>query len=57
MKSKSKEEILKQLENLQIDLNGYLENWKKTGGGTKGYAIGSIIEGIKRKTDFFKISC
>ncbi len=57
MESKSKEEILKQLETLQADLNDYLQNWRKTGGGTRGHAIGSMIEGIKRKTDFFKRSC
>lgn len=55
--SKSKKEILEQLENLQIDLNNYLQNWKKTGGGTRGHAIGSMIESIAKKTDFFKRCC
>ena len=57
MESKSKNEIVEQLEILQIDLNNYLQNWKKTGGGTRGHAIGSMIESIKKKTEFFKQSC
>lgn len=57
IESKSKEEILEQLETLQVDLNNYLQNWRKTGGGTRGHAIGSMFEGIKKKTDFFKKMC
>ena len=57
MESKSKNEIVEQLEILRIDLNNYLQNQRKTGGGTRGHAIGSMIESIKKKTEFFKQSC
>ena len=34
-----------------------LEIWKKSGGGTTGHAIGSMIDRIKEKTVFFKNNC
>ena len=50
-------EITKKLESLQTDLEDYLAIWKKSGGGTTGHAIGSMIARIKEKTDFFKRYC
>ena len=52
-----KEEITNKLESLQSDLEDYLEIWKKTGGGTTGHAIGSMIVRIKEKIVFFKNYC
>lgn len=57
MRYKKKDEIIEKLEILQADLDEYLELWKKTGGGTTGHAIGSMIARIKEKTDFFKKYC
>ena len=56
MRWKKREEITTKLESLQSDLEDYLEIWKKTGGGTTGHAIGSMIYGIKEKTVFLKIT-
>ena len=52
-----KEQIIDKLEGLTYDLEEYLKEWKKTGGGTRGHAIGSMIEGIRKKTKFFKDYC
>lgn len=57
MRFEKKKEIVNKLESLQTDLDEYLEFWKKNGGGTTGHAIGSMIESIKNKTDFFKKYC
>ena len=57
MRFEKKDEIINKLESLQIDLEEYLEIWKKTGGGTTGHAIGSMIARIKEKTEFFKKYC
>lgn len=50
-------EITKKLESLQSDLENYLEIWRKSGGGTTGHAIGSMIATIKGKIVFFKNKC
>ena len=34
--------VLISLDVLNHEMNEYLEAWKKTGGGTKGHAIGSM---------------
>ena len=57
MRWAKKKEIATKLEFLQSDLEDYLEIWKKTGGGTTGHAIGSMLEGVKKKTEFFKSYC
>jgi hypothetical protein len=57
MRWEKKEEIATKLESLQLDLEDYLEILKKTGGGTTGHAIGSMIGRIKEKTVFFKNYC
>jgi hypothetical protein len=57
MRFEKKKEIINKLESLQTDLDEYLEIWKKNGGGTTGHAIGSMIESIKKKTDFFRQFC
>lgn len=57
MRWDKREEIITKLESLQSDLEDYLELWKKTGGGTTGHAIGSMIARIKEKTVFFKNKC
>ena len=57
MRFEKKKEIVSQLESLQIELNEYLQIWRKSGGGTTGHAIGSMIESIKKKTEFFKNCC
>ncbi|WP_431156756.1 hypothetical protein [Winogradskyella poriferorum] len=56
-RTEKKEEILNKLYSLQLDLEEYLTIWKKTGGGTTGHAIGSVISAIKEKADFFKSNC
>ncbi len=35
----------------------HLENWKKTGGGTIGHAIGSVVEKLKTLKEFYKNNC
>ena len=57
MTEEKKEEITTKLESLHSDLKDYLEIWKKTGGGTTGHAIGSMIKRVKEKTVFFKNYC
>ena len=57
MRWDKKKEIITKLESLQSDLKDYLEIWKKTGGGTTGHAIGSMIKRINEKTIFFKDKC
>ena len=52
-----KGEIIEKLEAIQGDLEDYLELWRKTGGGTTGYAIKSAMDGFREKTDFFKQKC
>ena len=52
-----KKEITVKLKSIQSDLEDYLELWKKTGGGTTGHAIGSMIYRIEEKTVFFKNYC
>ncbi len=52
-----KKEITDKLEVLQRDLQDYLEIWKKTGGGTTGHAIGSMIARIQEKRVFFENYC
>jgi hypothetical protein len=49
--------IIEKLENLNIELEEYLQIWRKDGGGTTGHAIGSMINNIKVKTEFFKNKC
>lgn len=57
MRWEKKEEITVKLKSIQSDLEDYLELWKKTGGGTTGHAIGSMIYRIEEKTVFFKNYC
>jgi hypothetical protein len=52
-----KKEIVTKLELLQRDLQDYLEIWKRTGGGTTGHAIGSVIARIQEQKLFFKNKC
>lgn len=56
-RTEKKKEILSKLDSLKLDLEEYLSIWKKTGGGTTGYAIGSMINSIKDKTEYFKTKC
>ena len=49
--------ILKNLDELIVDSEKYLVMWKREGGGTKGHAIGSLIENLKKKRIFFKSYC
>lgn len=49
--------IIDKLEDINKELEEYLEIWKKQGGGTTGHAIGSMIKRIREKTDFFKNYC
>lgn len=56
-RSEKKKEILSKLDSLELDLEEYLSIWKKTGGGTTGYAIGSMIANFKEKSKFFKNYC
>ena len=55
--SKSKQEIILKLEVIQKDLDRYLAEWKKTGGGTRGHAIGSMMARVKEYKEFFKNYC
>jgi hypothetical protein len=57
MRWDKKKEIATKLELLQSDLEDYLEIWKKTGGGTTGHAIGSMIARIQEKRVFFENYC
>ena len=57
MRWDKKKEIATKLELLQSDLEDYLEIWKKTGGGTTGHAIGSVIARIQEKRVFFTAKC
>ena len=57
MRSEKKNEIIAKLESLETDLEEYFKIWKKSGGGTTGHAIGSMINGLKEKTNFFKKYC
>lgn len=57
MRADKKKEIVAKLESLQSDLEEYLEIWKKTGGGTSGHAIGSLIKSVKKNKDFFQNRC
>lgn len=52
-----KDEIIAKLEAIQKDLEEYLIEWKKRGGGTRGYAIGSAIKRINELKKFFKEHC
>ncbi|WP_299017681.1 hypothetical protein [uncultured Polaribacter sp.] len=52
-----RELIIQKLEDLNIELEEYLQIWKKEGGGTTGHAIGSMINRMKEKTEFFKNYC
>lgn len=52
-----KELIILKLEEIQFELGEYLDLWRKTGGGTTGHAIGSMIKQIEEKTIFFKNYC
>lgn len=56
-KRNSKERIIDKLSNVEKDLEEYLSEWKKTGGGTKGYVIVSIINQIKEQKENFKHRC
>ena len=56
-REQKKKEILNKLNSLQLDLEEYLSIWKQTGGGTTGYAIGSMISAIKDRTEYFKNKC
>ena len=49
--------IIDKLEDINIELEEYLEIWKKDGGGTTGFAIGSMIKRMKEKKEFFKNHC
>lgn len=57
MRWHKKKEIATKLELLQSVLEDYLEVWKKTGGGTTGHAIGSMISTIQEKRVFFENKC
>ena len=57
MRWEKKEEIMTKLELLHSDLEDYLELWKKTGGGTTGHAIGSMIAMIQERRVFFESKC
>jgi hypothetical protein len=57
MRWEKKEEIMTKLEVLHKDLEGYLELWKRTGGGTTGHAIGSMIARMQEKRVFFENYC
>ncbi len=52
-----KNEILENFENVFEHLNKYLYIWKKTGGGTTGHAISSVIYKSKEINNFFKKHC
>lgn len=56
-RGEKKKEIIAKLESLQSDLEDYLEIWKKTGGGTTGHIIGSMMSSIEEQTEFFKNRC
>lgn len=45
------------LDVLNQEMSAYLEAWKKTGGGTKGHAIGSMKHRFLEFTKFFKNYC
>ena len=57
MRWEKKAEIMTKLEILHRDLEDYLELWKRTGGGTTGHAIGSMIARIQEKRVFFENYC
>ena len=55
--STNKVEITNEFDNLITKVELHLEDWKKTGGGTTGYAIGSVIEKLKELKEFYKNNC
>ncbi len=57
MRWEKKEEIIIKLESLHLEVKDYLKIWKKTGGGTTGYKIGSVIHQIEETKKYFKEKC
>lgn len=56
-KEEKRKRVLICLDVLNHEMNEYLEAWKKTGGGTKGHAIGSMKNRFLEFTKFFKNYC
>ena len=53
----NKKDIDQQFGILISQIEIHLNEWKKTGGGTKGHAIGSVIEKLKELKEFYKNNC
>ena len=47
----TKKNVIKAFDTLIQEMEDYLAIWKKTGGGTTGYFIGSMINNLKSLKD------
>lgn len=52
-----KDNIIEDMADLELSLQEYLNVWRKIGGGTTGFAIGSCIEKAKNLNNSFKKHC
>lgn len=49
--------VIERINDLELAITHYLQQWRKYGGGTKGHAIGSTLKRMEELNKFFKRYC